>query len=157
MALAKGSNSYATVDEADLYFADRLDVAAWTEADAIQKAQSLVTATSVLDDQVWTGSAVSITQPLAFPRVGSYLDPMLNAYIGLEGTPPRITRATYELAHHLLNNDGLLDDTGSVTNLSVSSINLSTISAPKLIPGNVKRLIKPLLVGGGSNNWWRAN
>ena len=157
MALAKGSNSYATVDEADLYFADRLDVAAWTEADAIQKAQSLVTATSVLDDQVWTGSAVSITQPLAFPRVGGYLDPMLNAYIGLEGTPSRITRATYELAHHLLSNDGLLDDTGSVTNLSVSSINLSTISAPNLIPGNVKRLIKPLLVGGGSNNWWRAN
>ena len=38
MALTKGANSYATVAEADVYFADRLDVAAWTAADETQKA-----------------------------------------------------------------------------------------------------------------------
>jgi hypothetical protein len=157
MALAKGSNSYATVEEADLYFADRLDVAAWTEADAIQKSQSLVTATSILDDQAWTGVAVSETQPLAFPRSGTYFDPRVNSHVSLADTPLRVVKATYEMAHHLLNNDGILDDTGSVTNLSVSSVNLSTITAPNLIPQNVKRLIKPLLTGGGSNMWWRAN
>lgn len=159
MALAKSTNSYATVEEADAYFADRLDVAAWTDADAGQKARALVTATSVLDEQHWTGSAISESQPLAFPRVGGYYDPRLGSFTELYATvvPNRIIFATFELAYHLLNNDGLLDNSGSVTSLSVSSINLSTIIAPDRISQTVRRLITPMLVGGGSQGWWRAN
>jgi len=158
MALTKGINSYATVEEADLYFGDRLDVAAWTDASPTQKAQSLVTATSVLDDQLWVGTTIDDTQLLAFPRAGYYFDTKLGTQITLDSNvPARVVRATYELAYHLLNNDGLLDNTGSVTALSVSSINLQTIIAPSLIPANVKRLIKPLLIGAGSSSWWRAN
>ena len=48
MALVKGVNSYATVAEADAYFLNRLDVAAWNDADETQKYQSLITATSFL-------------------------------------------------------------------------------------------------------------
>lgn len=159
MALAKGVNSYATVDEAEAYFADRLDVAAWVDADATQKAQSLVTATSVLDDQVWIGAAISESQKLAFPRDGSYHDPKIGTTIMLDAvTPPdRIVRATFELAYHLLNNDGLLDDTGSVTDLNISSISLSRITASNLIPKGVKKTIAPLLRSGGTSMWWRAN
>ena len=158
MALTKGINSYATVEEADLYFGDRLDVAAWIDALPAQKAQALVTATSILDDQMWIGTAIDDMQPLSFPRAGYFFDTKLGTEITFDNTVPvRIIRATYELAHHLLNNDGLLDNTGSVTSLSVSSINLQTIIAPSLIPANVKRLIKPLLIGAGSTSWWRAN
>lgn len=158
MALVKGTNSYATVEEAESYFADRLDVAAWVEADATQRAQSLVTATGILDDQAWIGTAITETQPLAFPRSGTYYDPRIGAPISMEeSTPLRIVKACFELAYHLLNNDGLMDDTGSMTNLSVSSINLSAITAPNLIPATVKRLIQPLKVNAGSNSWWRAN
>jgi hypothetical protein len=158
MAIAKGTNSYATLEEAIAYFADRLDVAAWTDANATQQAQALVTATSILDDQHWMGTAISEAQPLAFPRCGSYFDPRLGVNITVDNaTPDRITRATFELAHHLLGNDGLLDDTGQVLDLQVGSVNLTKIVKPNLIPANVRRLIKPLLTNAGSSAWWRNN
>jgi hypothetical protein len=158
MALVKGTNSYCTVAEADTYFADRLDVAAWTTADATSKAQALVTATSVLDEQPWTGTAISEDQPLAFPRSGYYFDPRIGANITFSATPPtRITIATMELAYHFLNNDGLQDDAGSATNIKVGTITLERTLPPSLIPAVVRRAIKPMLVNAGSNGWWRAN
>jgi hypothetical protein len=157
MAIAKGTNSYATVEEAELYFADRLDVAAWTDADAAQKAQALVTATSILDEQRWVSCAISESQSLAFPREGTYYDERMGLDVELSPVPKRIVNATFELSYHLLNNDGILDDTGSVRSLNVSSINLSEIVRPNLIPGVVRRLIKPLLENSGSRGWWRAN
>jgi hypothetical protein len=158
MALVKGTNSYATVEEADAYFADRLDVAAWSSAELTQKAQALITATSLLDGLNWIGVAVSESQALAFPRSGVYFEPRLGMDISLEGsTPSRIIHAVFELAYHLLNNDGLLDDTGSVRDLSIGSIRLTNVlSAPK-IPFSVKKFTKPLQVNSGSNLWWRAN
>lgn len=158
MALAKGTNSYATVSEADSYFQDRLDVAAWTSADATQKAQALVTATSMLDDLNWIGTAVSDSQPLAFPRLGAYFDPRVGSDVQLTtSVPTRIVTATFELAYHLLNNDGLLDDTGTVKNLKVGTINLDLITSSNKLPMRVRNLIKPLLEYGGSRLWWRAN
>lgn len=158
MALVKGTNSYATVVEADAYFADRLDVTAWTAADATQKAQSLVTATSILDEMSWTGTALSEEQPLAFPRSGGYFDPRLGAYITFSDTAPtRVNTATMELAYHLLNNDGMQDDTGSVKGLKIGSIALDSILPANLVPASVKRLIKPMLVNAGASTWFRSN
>lgn len=65
--------------------------------------------------------------------------------------------ATYELANHLLNNEGLLDDTGRVLNLNIGTIALNKIQKPSLLPTMVKRMVAPLLVNAGSNSWWRAN
>ena len=159
MALVKGTNSYVTVAEANTFFADRLDVAAWLAADDASKAQALVTATSVLDDQRWIGTAIGESQPLAFPRSAYYFDPRLGTQIMLDQSvvPDRIVTATMHLAHHLLTNDGLLDDTGQVQDLQVGSVSLTNVTAPSLIPGVVRRLIKPLLVNSGSHGWWRAN
>lgn len=159
MALTKGSNSYATVAEADAYFGDRLDVAAWTSATELQKAQALVTATSLLNELPWTGVAVSDSQMLSFPRSGVYFDPRLGKDITLaeDQVPTRIVTATYELAYHLLNNDGLLDDTGTVQNLSLGSISLTKVLNANKIPMVVRNLIKPLQYNSGSNFWWRAN
>jgi hypothetical protein len=159
MALVKGTNSYVTVAEADSYFETRIDVAAWASAIEGEKAKALVTATMVLDNLDWTGAAVSETQTLAFPRAGSYFDPRLGVYVELVSTtvPSRIITATFELAYHLLNNDGLLDDTGEVDNLRVGSITLDNIKTASRIPAIVKRLVKPLQVNQGANAWWRAN
>jgi len=158
MALSKNINSYATVAEADTYFKDRLDVEAWISAEPTQKAQALVTATSLIDTLNWTGVAVSETQPLAFPRSGVFFDPRLGMDIEFnDSVPSRIIQATFELAYHLLNNDGLLDDTGSVKDLTVGSINLTRVLSPNKIPFSVKRLIKPLQVNQGANLWWRSN
>lgn len=159
MPLIKGTNSYVTVAEADAYFENRLDVAAWTNANSTQKSQALMTATSMLDNITWVGFVVSESQTLAFPRSGIYYDPFLGMSKALDETtvPNRIINATYELAYHLLNNDGLLDDTGQVKDLSVGSINLTLITNPRKIPNTVDKLIKPLKLDGGSNFWWRAN
>jgi hypothetical protein len=158
MALGKSVNSYVTVAEADAYFEDRLDAAAWVEASSDEKAKALITATSYLDGLDWLGTAVSSEQALAFPRNGAFYEPRLGAEVTLTAVvPDRIIKATYELAYHFLNNDGLLDDTGSVINLQIASINLAKIKNASKIPHMVKRLIDPLRITGVSNTWWRAN
>jgi hypothetical protein len=157
MALSKGINSYVTVAESDAYFKDRLDASGWSSADATMKANSLVTATHILDNFSWSGVATSETQLLAFPRAGSYFDPRLGTSVAMSGIPKRIETATFELANHLLNNEGLLDDTGRVLDLNIGPISLSKIQKPNLLPSLVKRLIAPLLINSGVNSWWRAN
>lgn len=159
MALIKGTNSYVSIAEANSYFQDRLDVAAWTSSNDVERGKALVTATSILDSLDWTGVAISETQTLAFPRVGSYFDPRVGTEVSLDGTnvPTRVIIATYELAYHFLNNDGLLDDTGLVDNIKIGAINLDNIKTANKIPNVVKRFIKPLLVNKGSNSWWRVN
>lgn len=159
MALTKGTNSYVSLDEANSYFADRLDVAAWETASNTQKDQSLVTATQILETMDWTGVAVSDSQSLAFPRSGTYFDPRLgyDASLTSVAVTKRVNSATFELAYHLLNNDGLLDDTGGVDKLTVGKIDLTTIRRPDTLPSVVRNLIRPLLVNSGSNTWWRAN
>jgi len=159
MALVKGTNSYVDLAEATVYFTDRLDVDAWDIAADLEKEKALATATAMLDNMNWTGYSVSDAQPLAFPRSGEYFDPRVGTDVILNTTeiPLRIAKATYELAYHLLNNDGLLDDTGSVDSLEVGSIVLTDIRPTELIPATVTALTAPLLRNRGAHLWWRAN
>lgn len=158
MALVKGTNSYVTVAEADAYFETRIDVAAWSEANELEKSKALVTATQLLDEVQWSGVASSDTQPLAFPRTGSYMDPKLGFIVEYKSeTPSRILIAVYETAYHLLNNDGLLDDSGSVRDISLGSIGLSLIRSANKLPSTVRQMIAPMKKNGGSHFWWRAN
>jgi len=159
MALQKGVNSYGDVSDADAYFSDRLDVAAWTGATSDRKGQALVTACAMLDGLEWRGYAVSEDQTQAFPRVGEYIEPKLGRVLCMDPTPDRILKASFEQAYHLLNNAGLLDDTGRVRDLAVSGVNLTKIEPASRFPKVVTDMIKPLLARGSVNNrsWWRAN
>lgn len=159
MALTKGTNSYATVEEADAYFEDRIDVAAWTNG-GIQKEAALVTATAIIDREDWGGYAVDADQALAFPRVHSYYDPKVGGVVTLSTTetPKRILEACYEIAHHLLNNDGVLDSVSSVESLTVGPIKLEGIKSASAIPQVAYDLMRPLLELAASGNiLWRAN
>lgn len=159
MALFKGTNAYATVLEADAYFADRLDSTAWSSAADTRKSQALITAAKLLEDIRWVGTAISESQPLAFPRNGEFFDPRLGILVSLDNVtvPTRIVQANYELALHLLTNESVLDDTGSVTNISVDTISLSRVVAPAVIPHSVKTIIRPLQLNQGANLWYRSN
>lgn len=158
MALESGINSYISLEVADAYFERRMDAAAWTSAPDETKEQALMTATLQLENLSWSGSIASSTQPLAWPRMGEYYDPRIGYSVSMgSDIPQRIQYATAELAYHLLNNDGLLDDTGRVVNVQVGSISLDRIIQATLMPLAVKRLITPLLNGGSSRSWWRAN
>jgi len=159
MALVKNTNSYVDLTEADAYFEDRLDVAEWDAMTDSDKEKSLVTATTVLDNMSWTGYAVSDSQELAFPRYGDYFDPRVGCDVILEDdvVPARILKATYELAYHLLLNDGLLDNSGGVSKIKVGPIELVDIKTPPSLPSLVRQFIKPLLKNKGAVHWWRAN
>lgn len=61
------SNSYATVAEADAYFADLLTSAAWTAVS--DKSAALVSATRLFELFQFHGEPLTTTQALAFPRV----------------------------------------------------------------------------------------
>jgi hypothetical protein len=158
MALVKGVNSYSDVTEADEYFGDKLDVDAWMSAAPLQKEQALMSATDIFEELPWTGYMQDAGQDLAFPRIGWYFDPRLGTNVLLEGTTPnRIIVGCFDLAYHLLNNDGLMDNTGGVLNMDIGDISLKDIRPPSKIPLHVKKRIRPLLINGGSNKWWRAN
>ena len=159
MALVKGTNSPVDATDFDTYMADRLDVAAALSATSAQKDQALITATSILETLTLAGTAVSETQNLVFPRVGNYFDPRLGLTVDFPTStaPARWLKATHELAYHLLNNDGLLDNTGEVKTLDIYGIKLENIRSPSKIPSVVMNLVTPMLVNAGSNAWWRAN
>lgn len=157
MALVKGTNSYVTVGEADTYLADRIDVTAWTSTSSTRKAQALVTATSYLDGLNWLGTAVSADQPLAFPRVVEVFDPRAGTVISLDGStvPSRITKATIELAFHLISNENILNVPSAASDLEVGSIKLTNLKSSPVITPLVSNLIRPLRLNG--NTWFRAN
>jgi len=159
MAISKGVNSYVNLIEAEVYMANRIDVDAWDRADEDSRIRALVTAAVLLDSKLWSGTAVSAEQPMAFPRNETYFDPKVGYALSMNPTPARIQNGQIELAYHLLNNEGLLDDTGGVDTLGVGSVTLGNIRKASTIPSIVLRLVGPLLMNGYSSgsSWWRAN
>jgi hypothetical protein len=158
MAITKGINTFATLEEAFEYFKYRLDTDIWDTTIDLNRESALVTATTLLDNYPWTGQALSESQALSFPRTGYYFDPKLGLNITFtEEIPKRVSSATFELAYHLLANGGIVTDEGSVSSLQIGPIQLNDIKVAPVIPASVRQLIAPLLINGGSNSWWRAN
>ncbi len=173
--LTVGTNSYVTLLEAEAYFASRIDTAAWSSASELIKEQALTTAANMLNEVVWIGVATSDTQVLAFPRTGSYVEPVLGKEVDLNPLviPPRIKNANCEQAYQLLNNDGLLDQTGTVSKLKVDVIELEGLdkytSAPPRFSTTAQNFYYPLTMEGCSDlarkyktgssgrSWWVAN
>ena len=151
------ADSYVTMDEANSYFQSRLDVAAWTESTEPMKQQALVTAASALERYKWVGVIADPDQPLAWPRIGQFFDPRAGYVVPLKGVPKRIKTAQMELAYHYLNNDGVLDDSGSVKSVQVGPIKVEGIASASASSSIVYNLVSPLLAGGDTNSWWRAN
>ena len=74
-------NTYATVDEADSYFAATFG-SEWDNVGQTQKPQLLVTATRLIDKKDFQGVKVDENQPLKLPRVladGTITDDNLNS------------------------------------------------------------------------------
>jgi hypothetical protein len=158
MALVKGENSFVTIEEAEDYMSGRIDVAAWVEATAEQKEAALISATTLLNEYPWLGTAVSDTQSCAFPRKITYFEPIVGKTVFIEGTPSRVIKGCTETAYHMLNNDGLLDSTGKVDSLSIAGIKLVDIQNTSTLPALAEKLMKPLWTSRSSARmWWRAN
>ena len=137
MALQKGTNSFVSIAESDEYFENRLNSENWFANDSAVE-QALVTATGILDDMDWGGTATpTASYPLSWPRDITYYDNKSGYYTDLEddrsttseGTiPGDIKKATFELALHLLNNMKTQESNASgenkVKDLTVGSVRL---------------------------------
>ena len=166
MALAQGVNSYVTLEEADLYMIDRIDVTPWEVAANEDRAKALVTATSLLDLKYFIGTTTSESQPLAWPRSGvQYADARSNRIItvGDNIIPSGIKKATYELALHLLANEEILTSKEQTfERIKVGPIEIedsaSDFQSVPVIPSLVNDILKPFIkLQPTANTWWRAN
>lgn len=168
MAIVLNTNSYVEIAEADTYFETRVDSTNWVSASTETKERALVTATQLIDDHAWIGSAVSSSQALAWPRkYATYLNPRLGLTVSIdEATVPKEVKvAVYEQALHLLNNENLLaGTTQTFESISVGSISLSDsngdVSRTSIKPAIIIKPLRPLIRKGGyaqGSFWWRAN
>lgn len=103
------ANSYADVEDGDVYHEGHLYATAWTGATADQKAAALVMATRLIDAQFqFGGSRATSEQALQWPRVGCQ-DPDAGGLNGGKvdgGTVPQgVIDATCETARALLIED----------------------------------------------------
>lgn len=159
MALTKGVNVYVddALAAADAYFAERSDSAAWTSAASAPKSVALVSGTSIIDLLNYSGSVVSDTQLMAFPRIGYYYDDRLGLVVEYSSSdaPDRAIKASYEMALHILANPNILLDKGRIDKLEVGPIKLEGLRRVSRIPVTVFHLLKPML-SSSANSLWRS-
>lgn len=147
------SNSYATIEEADAYFATRFNSSTWTSSNNSNKEIALIEATRLLDTLVsWKGYVKSDSQSLKWPRTFvptvdsqySRIDTVLSSYISDSIIPKDVKNATYELAINLLTNNGYVSDENDLTKLKVGPITLDFSDTVKLngLPIIVRDMIK---------------
>jgi len=159
MAIKLNENSYVTLDQANAYFADRTNAQAFLSLDNNAKEDLLITATRYLDDtNEYVGVAVSTSQPLAWPRTGTYYEPRYSNTVALPTSevPDRLKRATYEMALHLAENPDNLTSRTTLDKIKVGSIELSGLQSMSKVPSQVRSVVKPLLGYGSTNLPWRA-
>lgn len=151
------ANSYATTDDADTYFDERLQSSAWTgETDADVQKRALIEATRRIDQETFEGERSTTGQALKWPRIGA-ADEDGNEYDSDE-IPTIVIHATYELALALLNSNAdstdLLADSGleGFKRVKVGPLEVEPRHAQDAgeLPDNVHRLLKPVLQTTGS-------
>lgn len=98
-------NSYASLDEADKYFAARYDPTAdgdgvenWDSFSDVKKTALIVSATRELDTYSYGGLPTSTTQPLQWPRQFILKRDGRTLY-GNNEIPDALKQATFELAY----------------------------------------------------------
>lgn len=146
------ANSYVSLDEADAYFATRLNADAWAQAGQAsppRQEAALITATQRLDQESFRGRRTYRDQALSWPRAG------VRGADGLpmppDEIPGDIKRAQMELALALLSED-LLADTGleGFEHVRIGPIDIKPRRRTAgTLPANVQRFIRTYATGGG--------
>ena len=91
---AAASESYASVAQADTYFANR-GITIWAPLQIAEKEQALRRATDFMSSYAWAGSRVNATQALDWPRSGLYV----NGFdVAMTSIPLAVQTACMELA-----------------------------------------------------------
>lgn len=104
--------AYATMSEANAYFATRLHSGRWGATNLTDRTSALIMAARAIDRLNFNGDKTSDVQPNEFPRDGDTV------------VPVDIKIASYEIAYALL--DGV-DTEAEISNLNVTSEGYSSV------------------------------
>ena len=151
------ANSYNTLSDANDYFADRLNVAEWDAADNATREKALITFCRRMDEETFTGSKVSASQALKFPRVGC-VDEDGNEFAS--NSIPQIVKAAQCMgALELLKADFLAESyLGNYSFMSAGNFQFKqfTQQSAGRLPAEVVRLLRPLMTSSGGGRLVRA-
>lgn len=145
MTLTVGTDTYATLAEADAYAAAR----AWADWDALtdpQKEARLIEAATYLDTSyTWKGMIASGDQVMSWPRFG--VRDHEGRWIDSDAYPDRLKAAQIELAR--LATAGLVTNrtTGEVASLTAGSVSVTFKDGNTASEGAQYRSIDRLLAG----------
>lgn len=148
------SNSYASVAQADSYFADRGN-AEWAALTTTEKQQALIKATDFLEAtyrSAWKGYRVSATQALSWPRVDVVAD---SFPIPSNIVPLPVTYACAELAIRATTTTLLADQGQQVKRekVDVLEVEYQDYSDPTERYPAVNRLLVPFLLSTSDNGF----
>lgn len=115
MALNQGTNSYVTLAEAESYFEDSVKFEDWAAYGDEIKNRALVTATRLMERQVWKGEKTSSGQSLAFPRSG--LTDRQGGTVDDSSIPDVVKNAQCELALALLEDSAVEGQNNAGSNI----------------------------------------
>ena len=146
MALVVDTNSYISLEDANTYFADRLNSTTWDEATDTDKSKALIQATQIIDQKDFLGYKSVRTQSLKFPRIGLIYDG-----VDVDGStvPKRVKDAVCELAIWCLSEDYTEpDDMANYSSIKIAVIEVQTRQGTKAMPPLVMRLLSPFMFSG---------
>lgn len=98
--LVVGTNTYATLAEAETYMLTRLNVSVWDAASDDNKNRALIMAANKMQDMPWVGNKYLSTQTLAWPRSNTGLETVTESVV-----PDDIKNTQAEFALAFLTND----------------------------------------------------
>lgn len=145
------SDSFVTVEDADLYHNTRLHNSEWTSASTANKEAALKWATRILNDLQWLGRIADDAQALRWPRSNVYnRDGIL-----LDDTtiPTFLEQATAEMAWRLIIEDNTVQsDLTGFRSLSLDGVGSITMKDGQISKTALERSVKDLIgyyVAGG--------
>ena len=156
MSLTPGTDTYASLAEAEAYMATLIFKDAWASASGDPaKESALKQAGRLLDTLLnWKGTKATGNQSMAWPRVGVF---DRDGYaIASDAIPAQIKNAQCEFALRLLAEDRAGDAGGlAPESLKVGSLEITGLKR-QVIPPSVTELCRELLKGGGSTRLVRG-
>jgi hypothetical protein len=112
---------YGSLQSAEIYFSQQLNIGAWIDSSPADKQKALVMATQAIDRLNFAGDKANTGQVLQFPRKNSYTDPVTTVVTNTydDNIPDDIKIATYLIAYKFL--DGYDPDVeGEMLSVEVS-------------------------------------
>lgn len=164
------TDSYLSVTEADAYFDNRLDSAAWTALTEPGKLKALSAATRIFESFTWAGDVVDTEQALSFPRKGQYSYGGRVRSFNETELPTPVVEALCETAFNLIQFAKVNAKASTVESISIGPIHLTGLKNNTSITASgltnkIRQTLRGIAVSFGSyggvnaggNGWFRVN